>query len=136
MTSTNYANTFIRVAPDCPAATGEIPPERAGGPSVARLQFELASERPHELTSDDLLFTVHALRNAVPDADRDAARSAFFAKSQACLRASPLPKRYGWGVHHDAEGRIALVARGTAEYERLAADPELKQLDAMRSSRK
>jgi hypothetical protein len=135
MGTTDYRSTFIEVAADCPVTTAEEPPEGARGPSVARLQFELVRERPYALTSDDVLFEVHARRAGVPEAERAAARERFFARSQACLRASPLAKRYGWGVHSDAEGRVALVPLGSADYARLAADPAVAHLRAMRSTR-
>ncbi len=59
----------------------------------------------------------------------------YFSQPRACLRASPLPKTYGWGLHYDAEGRITLHAVDSAEYTRLRNDPSLTQLQAMRSSR-
>jgi hypothetical protein len=62
-------------------------------------------------------------------------RERFFSKGQACLRSSPLSKRYGWGTHHDAEGRVALYPVGSAEYERLRTDESLEHLTAMRSKR-
>jgi hypothetical protein len=76
---------------------------------------------PYKHTSDDVIFTVWADRRDVPAADREAARAEFFSKGQACLRASDLGKRYGWGVHSDAEGRVALVGVGTPEYDAFAA---------------
>ena len=51
------------------------------------------------------------------------------------MRASPLGKRFGWGVHADAEGRIAIYAVDSKRYQALAADPELTQVRAMRSKR-
>ncbi|SDH97701.1 DUF6157 family protein [Agrococcus jejuensis] len=132
--TTNYAGAFIEVAPDSTAAGPEVPPARAT-PSVAELQHALLAEHPYRYTSDELLFEVHAIRSSIADADRDAARAAFLAKDQACLRASPLSKRYGWGTHHDSDGRVALVGVGTAEYAALAADPTLEHRQAMRSSR-
>lgn len=63
------------------------------------------------------------------------AREEFFAKDQACLRSSPLGKRYGWGIHFDADSRIALVPLGSDEYQALATDASVKQLKAMRSKR-
>ncbi|MFB2581362.1 DUF6157 family protein [Herbiconiux sp. P15] len=134
MTTTNYVNTFIAVAPDCRVAVAEAPPA-AAKPTVAALQFELIAENPYGMTSDDILFSVHATRNSVADADLDAERERFFSKGQPCLRASVLGKRYGWGTHHDSEGRVALYGVGTAEYARLAADTDLTQKAAMRSSR-
>ena len=132
--TTNYVDTFIAVAPDCRAAVAEPPPASAK-PTVAALQFELIAERPYELTSDDIVFTVHAIRNDIADADLDSERERFFAKGQPCLRASPLGKRYGWGTHHDENGRVALYGVGTADYERLLNDEALAHKAAMRSSR-
>ncbi|RUR03397.1 DUF6157 family protein [Labedella endophytica] len=132
--TTNYIDTFISVAPDCRVARAEAPP-LTPKPSVAALQFELVAEHPYEMTSDEILFAVHATRNSVAEADLDAERERFFAKDQACLRASALGKRYGWGTHHDAQGRVALYGIGTEEYDRLLGDPGLTHKAAMRSSR-
>lgn len=71
----------------------------------------------------------------MPSAELDAARSAFFAKGQPCLRSSPLAKAHGWGFHFDADGRVALVDMGTPRYDELAADDSLEQRRAMRRSR-
>lgn len=132
--TTNYRSTFIAVAPDCPAHVAEPPPPR-GTPSVAALQFALVTARPYELTSDEILFEVHATRAGIPDSDRDVERIRFLAKDQACLRASPLGKRYGWGTHHDENERVALIALGTEEYDFFAGRGDLVQKTAMRSSR-
>ena len=135
MGTTNYTGTFIQVAEDCPRAAAEVPQAGSKGPTAASLQYALVAERPYQLTSDDVLFEAYAARQGVSDEDRAASREAFFAKSQACLRASPLGKRYGWGIHHDDQGRIALVPLGSERYRELAADQSLQQLRAMRSKR-
>lgn len=132
MSTTNYANTFIAVSPDSSATIGDTGPKPG---SVAALQLELLQARPYGLTSDDLLFEVYARRNAVADADRAAARAAFFGKPQACLRASPLVKKHGWGIHHDADGRVAAVAVESAAYTELKARTDLKQTVGIRSAR-
>lgn len=131
--TTNYQSTFIEVSEDCPIEYGEEPPI-AEDLSIAALHYRLISERPYELTSDDVLFETHALRKGL-DADDADARAEFFSKGQPCLRSSPLSKRYGWGIHHDAEGRVALVSRDSENYATLAADPELAHTRGMRSSR-
>ncbi|MDR6866666.1 hypothetical protein J2Y69_001259 [Microbacterium resistens] len=132
--TTNYLSTFIEVAEDCPAERATEPPmgER---PTIASLHYRLIAEAPGTWTSDDVIFETWALRQDVSDEDRAAAREAFFAKGQACLRSSPLGKRYGWGILHDAEGRVSLVPRESEEYALLAADPELAHTRAMRSRR-
>lgn len=122
------------MAEDCPAKAGEIPPDKGTGKTVANIQFELLKEHPYELLSDDVLFRVHALRNQINPQDENA-RVEFFSKSQACLRCSPLAKRYGWGLHFDAEGKIALHPMESADYARLARDGSLTQVKAMRSKR-
>ncbi|MEI7025361.1 DUF6157 family protein [Paenibacillus sp. y28] len=39
--------------------------------------------------------------------------SEFFSKPKACLRTSPLVKKYGWGLGFDAAGKIALLGADT-----------------------
>jgi len=46
-----------------------------------------------------------------------------------------LTKRYGWGVHADHDGRLALVGLGSPEYDRLSSDDSLRHLPALRTSR-
>ncbi len=135
MHTTNYASTFIEVAEDCPATGAEIPAQRGGKETVATLQFQMVAEAPYTFTSDEVLFGVFADRNGIAEANRPVARAEFFSKGQPCFRASPLTKRYGWGVHSDAEGRIALVAMDSAEYSALASDDCLQHVKAMRSKR-
>lgn len=140
MHTTNYFDTFIAVAEDSAATASTVPPARAT-PSVAELTFTRIAEKPYGLTSDEVIFGVWADRHAIADADRDDARAQFFSKGQPCLRSSDLGKRYGWGVHADRAGRVALVALGSAEYERLASgiDAEGNPVTvtrAMRSSRR
>lgn len=132
--TTNYVDTFIAVAEDCPVAVAEIPLAK-GAATIASLHHDLIAAAPYAHTSDDIVFETYAIRAGLADDERDAARRAFFSKGQPCLRSSPLGKRYGWGTHHDDQGRVALFAVGTADYERLAADAELAQTRAMRSKR-
>jgi hypothetical protein len=139
MHSTNCFDTFIQVAEDCPARTGEEPPPRAGNPTVAGLQYRMIAEAPYKFTSDDVMFATSApgrqLGGKATKKERDLARDEFFSKGQACMRASGLGKRFGWGVHADAEGRIAIYAVDSKRYQALAKDSGLKQVRAMRSKR-
>lgn len=132
MHTTNYRNAFISASPDCPAPIARAP-DKPG--SVADIQYRMIAASPGRHTSDDVIFATHAIRAGIAESDRAAARAAFFSKGQACLRASPLVKTHGWGVLHDGEGRVTLVARGSADYDRLAADPDLAQCAGMRSKR-
>lgn len=131
MKSTNYRETLITPSEDS-RRTHAAAPERPG--TVAALQYELLAPAPYAMTSDDLIWRVHVLRTNA--ADTEEARAAFFAKGQPCLRASPLVRSYGWGVHHDAKGRVALIARESPDYARLLADPGVTKRPGMRSIRK
>ncbi len=133
--TTNYVSTFIEVAEDCPAEVGEVPPSTGRTTTVAELQYRLVAGQPYAHTSDDVIFEVHAVREGIAAEDRPARREAFFARDQAFLRASPLAKRYGWGIHHDQAGRVALIAVDSDAYRELAGDDSLRHLRAMRSRR-
>jgi hypothetical protein len=125
MHSTNYRDTLITVSTDCPVPGGTIP-EKPG--TIATVQHALLAT-PYAMTSDDLLHETHRARGG------EMRREDFFAKPQACLRTSPLVKQFGWGIHHDAEGRIALVDPQSDTYARLLDNPAVKKTPGMRSKR-
>lgn len=132
MHTTNYNDTLIAVSPDSTAEAARVP-EKIG--TVAEMQWAMIDAAPYAHTSDDVIFTVHARRSGIADADRAAARAAFFSKGHACLRSSPLVKSHGWGVHHDERGRVALVAIESARYAELADREDITVLPGMRSKR-
>lgn len=134
MKTTNYENTFIAVAPDCAADRG-TPPKESDRPSIALLTYRMIRDNPYAFTSDDVIFTVFADRKGIAPAERDAARKEFFSKGQACLRASDLGKRYGWGIHADSAGRVALYGVETPEYESFASGERGAVVRAMRSKK-
>lgn len=132
-------NTFVTVADDCAAPAGVTPQPKAGRETVASLEYALLSARPYKLTLDDLKFEVHLARTGISPAERAARgagiRAALFSKPQACMRASPLTKSYGWGAHYDDKGRLAIYARDSKDYARLATSPKLSVVKAMRGKR-
>lgn len=133
MHTTNYYNTFIEVSEDCPVLQSEIPKQKGDSKSVALLQFEMIAHNPYQFTSDEVIFNIHALRNDL--SVNESNREQFFSKGQACFRASPLTKRYGWGIHFDENGKMALYNLDSPEYQNLKADPDLKHLKAMRNKK-
>jgi Family of unknown function (DUF6157) len=132
--STNYFNTLIEVAEDCPVTVAEVPPQKEEK-TIANLHYNMIHDHPYTYTSDDVIFNVHAERQGIPKEDHNAERKKFFSKGQPCMRSSALPKRYGWGVHSNEEGKLALVALESAEYKKLATNKMVKQIKAMRSKR-
>lgn len=133
--TTNYFDTFIQVAEDSQAKAGEVPPTKGTEKSVANIQFEIISTHPYQYTSDDVLFQTYAVRQGLDETELEAEREKFFSKGQPCLRASPLTKRYGWGVHSNNEGKVALYGLESKEYNKFSSDEKLKTVKAMRSKR-
>lgn len=132
----NYFDTFIQAADDSPASAGTVPQPKGGRKTVAVIQYELLTNEPYTYTQEEVLFETHLRHKSLEptEAERDELRSAFFAQPKACLRASPLPKGYGWGVHFDAEGKVALYGVESGGYRHLT-ESGAKQLRAMRSKR-
>ncbi len=133
--STNYVDTFIEVSEDTKVSQGTVPPSKADRKTVAEMQYELIANHPYGYTSDDVLFQVYAQKSDLAESEYEVAREQFFSKGQPCFRASPLSKSYGFGVHHDKEGKIALYGMESPEYETFLSDETIKKVRAMRSSK-
>lgn len=133
--TTNYFDTFITVADDCPLTGGEMPAMKEKK-TIAMMQYEMVSKNPYSFTSDDVLFQVYAERNGLVEREYEEARQQFFTKGQPCFRVSPLPKRYGWGIHCDSNGKMALYGVETEAYQKYLDDPKVKKVKAVRTSKK
>ena len=133
--TTNYTNTFIEIAEDCPATRGEIPPIKSGSKTVANIQFDIISKNPYKYTSDEILFQVFADRKNLSKSEYKKERENYFSKGQPCFRSSPLTKRYGWGIHNDKDGKVAIFGIESAEYKKLSEDKTIKIVKAMKSSK-
>jgi hypothetical protein len=134
--TTNYIDIFIEVAEDCPTQIGEIPKSKGENKTVAEMQFDLVFNNPYKFTSDEILFQVYADRNDLTKGEYKKAREQFFSKGQPCFRASPLTKRYGFGVHSDKDGKVAIYGQETTEYKNFVRDIKIKKVKAMRTSKK
>lgn len=133
--TTNYYDTFIEVAEDTKAVSGTKPPSKNDKKTVAEMQYHLVVKNPYKYTSDEVLFQIFADRNDLNKSEYEPAREHFFSKGQACLRASPLTKTYGFGIHFNNSGRLAIYGIETNEYEKFVIDPKVKKVKAMRSSK-
>ncbi len=123
-----------------PWATAALPARHPGGPDRSpRPELvrcgAVGGTSPNKATSSQSWLARQDLDD--DRADRRRLREEFFSKPQACMRSSPLPKQYGWGLLFDGEGRVALLPMESPEYQRLVAatDTGVKVLKAMRSKR-
>lgn len=131
----NYYDTFIEVAEDCPVKVAEVPQPKGNKKTIPVMQYEMIANNPYKYTQEDVLFEVYAQNHGISQEKRDSEREKFFSKGQPCLRSSSLGKRYGWGIHNDPEGKIALYAVESSEYKKFVNDNSIKHLKAMRSKR-
>lgn len=134
-----YYRTLIAVADDCPVDASVVPD--GAKRTVAAVQYAMRAAEPYRLTQEDVLFLTWVRRRPdfgeLGENELAALRDEFFSKSRACLRASPLPKRYGFGLLFDGEGRIALCPMESEEYRRIVAGGEgYTVVKAMRTSRR
>lgn len=106
----------------------EIPPAREPK-TIPQIEYEILIDKPYKYTSDDVLYAANGAR-------RGMSWEEFFARIQPDFRLSPLTQRYGWGVHSDRDGNIALYPVDSAEYKAFACDASLRQLKGNRSKRK
>lgn len=135
----NPVNQFIQIAPDCPLQTAIVPEDKGGKKSIAAIEYQLLSDRPYGYTLEELKFAVHTIHKQIPFAELEAHRQqlwqAFFTKPCACMRASPLTKKYGWGAHYDEHGKIAIHAVESQAYRDFVEAENIKKYFAMRSKR-
>ncbi|SDN73229.1 hypothetical protein SAMN04487897_104231 [Paenibacillus sp. yr247] len=140
----SYTNTFIQVSTDCPVEMGIVPAGKKDSKTTHLIQFELLSQNPYKYTQGELIYEVHLKHKQISQSEIEACgeeiRKELFAKNHPCLRASMLPKKHGWGVHYNEEGKIAIYPMESEAYQQFveagnyrADGPKL--LFAMRSSR-
>ncbi len=131
----NYYDTLVEIADDCPVSEAEVPQARGGKKTKALVEYELLVENPYTYTEEDIAFEVYAVLHDIPKANCPKERKKFLSKGHPHLRVSALAKRYGWGIHNNAEGKLALVAVESPEYERLMRDRHTTKVKAFRSTR-
>jgi len=133
--SMNYYDTLIEVADDCPAKEAQVPQASGAKKTKAMVEYELLAKHPYKYTEEDIAFEVYAVLHDIPKAIWPTERKKFLSKGHPHLRVSALAKRYGWGIHNNAEGKLALVAVESPEYKQLLNDPRTTNIRAFRSKR-
>lgn len=117
-------DTFIKVAPDSPAMYSVIPVSRGEQKTVPVIQYELLTASPYSFTLNELIFEVFVQHKNISSTNleqrRDELWNEIFRQPQPCMRTSSLPKKYGWGVHYDHAGKIALHALESEMYQHLS----------------
>ncbi|MEO8119958.1 MAG: DUF6157 family protein [Rhodoferax sp.] len=135
----NPVNQFIEIAPDCALTEANVPQHKGEKTSIASIEYELLSSKPYGYTLEELKFATHVQHKQIMPAELKSHRKqlwdTYFSKPHACMRASPLTKQYGWGAHYDENGKIAIFAVNSKEYQQLVKNKNIKKYAAMRSKR-
>src|SRR6266446_3072476 len=129
----NYYDTLIEVADDCPATEGQAPQARGGKKTKAVVEYEMLVKHPYKYTEEDIAFETYAVLHNIPKAIWPKERQTFLSKGHPHLRVSALAMRYGWGIHNNAEGKVALIAVNSLRYKKLMKDPRTTKIKAFRS---
>jgi hypothetical protein len=134
----NYTNTFIQIAPDCPVIRGTVPVAKNGNPPFYITEYNVLSKNPYVYTLEEAIIEIHLMRKTITKADLETWGEevrALLKKRHPC-RTSALPKKFGWGVHFDNEGRLALYGMDSEEYQRfIQPDSGLTVVTALRNKR-
>lgn len=131
----SYKNTFIAVSEDSKVTTAIKPLPRKGRPTIASIEYDLISTNPYKFTEQDILFKTYLIKNNIESNSLDTLREEFFSKPKACFRASPLVKKYGWGIHYDEQGKVAVYAVDSKSYKDMMKSNNVTILKGMRSKK-
>lgn len=99
---------LILVAEDCPVDKSEAP-STGKKKTIARYDYEILIANPYKYTERELFKEVHHVQRKRLHLKIDTYN----------IKRSMLVQRYGWGVHRDNEGRLALIPMESAEYKNL-----------------
>src|SRR5205085_4282384 len=124
----NYYDTLIEVADDCPVSQAQVPKARGARKTKATVEYELLASDPYKYTEEDIAFEVYAVLHDMPRAVWAQERKTLLSKGHPHLRTSALAKRSGWGIHNNADGKVALIAIESAEYQQLLNDTRTAKL--------
>lgn len=132
----SYKNTLITIPEDSKVSSAKVPVIRNEKPTIAYIEHDLINNNPYKFTQEDVQFKTYLIKNQMEAENAAELREQFFSKSKACFRASPLVKNYGWGIHYNNQGKIAIYDVNSEMYNQLLKQDDITKLKGMRSKRK
>jgi hypothetical protein len=119
-----YCNTLIKVASDCTVKRGTIPESNRKAFTDATVYYEVLSQNRYKLTERE--FYKESLEIRLRKKVKH---------KKYMMKRNILCKKWGWGVHFDCNGKMALVGCETNEYNKLLSDPAITKMAAYRSTK-
>ena len=99
---------LIEVAEDYQVKYAQEPPN--GNPkTIPRIEYELLIANPYKFTERELFYEVHVVHRNRPHLKIDSYN----------IKRSLLVQSFGWGLHRNSEGKLALVALECDRYKEL-----------------
>ncbi|WP_350301362.1 DUF6157 family protein [Peribacillus frigoritolerans] len=132
----SYKNTLITISDDSKVSSAKVPVIKNGKTTIAYIEHDLINNNPYKFTQEDVQFKTYLIKNQMEAENAAELREQFFSKSKACFRASPLVKNYGWGIHYNNQGKIAIYDVNSEMYNQLLKQDDITKLKGMRSKRK
>ena len=132
----SYKNTLITISEDSKVSSAKVPVIKNEKPTIAYIEHDLINNNPYKFTQEDVQFKTYLIKNQIKAENAAELREQFFSKSKACFRASPLVKNYGWGIHYNNLGKIAIYDVNSEMYNHLLKQDDITKLKGMRSKRK
>ena len=132
----SYKNTLITISEDSKVSSAKVPVIRNEKPTIAYIEHDLINNNPYKFTQEDVQFKTYLIKNQMEAENSAELREQYFSKSKACFRASPLVKNYGWGIHYNNQGKIAIYDVNSEMYNQLLKQDDITKLKGMRSKRK
>ncbi|MGG4201074.1 DUF6157 family protein [Peribacillus frigoritolerans] len=132
----SYKNTLITISEDSKVSSAKVPVIKNEKPTIAYIEHDLINNNPYKFTQEDVQFKTYLIKNQMEAENATELREQFFSKSKACFRASPLVKNYGWGIHYNNQGKIAIYDVNSEMYNLLLKQEDITKLKGMRSKRK
>jgi hypothetical protein len=132
----SYKNTLITISEDSKVSSAKVPVIKNEKPTIAYIEHDLINNNPYKFTQEDVQFKTYLIKNQMEAEHAAELREQFFSKSKACFRASPLVKNYGWGIHYNNQGKIAIYDVNSEMYNQLLKQDDITKLKGMRSKRK
>ena len=119
----SYKSTLIEIG--LSSRTTPTAPFRKQGDGETRdmVQYRVLVQNPYFYDYESFLHKVHVDERGKKNLKLDTYK----------LEACELAKRWGWCIHADEEGRLALVGYGSDKYNALLKDESIEQKQAYKS---
>ena len=114
---------LIKISEDSPTSNSLRPIKKN---TVEYIKFDILSEYPYKFTEEEFFEEVHFNR-----------RKKYNLKIKTySLKRLGLVKRYGWGIHINEKGTIAMIPCESEQYKTLLNNPKVKKSKAYRNKGK